>query len=325
VLAVLCLLLAGVVTWWALRQWVLTPLADVARATREVVAGRVDHAVPPAGPREVAELAADVEAMRERLVAEYEAMREQQQLVEQQAEELRRSNTDLEQFAYVASHDLQEPLRKVASFCQLLERRYKGQLDERGDQYIAFAVDGAKRMQLLINDLLAFSRVGRTTGAFSDVDCDAALDRALSNLEEALAESEAEMIRDPLPTVRGDFGLLTQLFANLVGNAVKFRAPQRRPVVHVSARQDGDVWEFCCADNGIGIEPQYAERVFVIFQRLHQKDEYSGTGIGLALCKKIVEFHGGRIWIDTDAADSRQGTTIRWTIPARTEEVSNDS
>jgi light-regulated signal transduction histidine kinase (bacteriophytochrome) len=227
-----------------------------------------------------------------------------------QARELQRSNADLEQFAYVASHDLQEPLRKVASFCQLLERRYSDQLDERGLQYLNFAVDGAKRMQVLINDLLAFSRVGRST-VLVPVDLDDALADARTALAMSISESHAIVSSDPLPTVLGDRGLLAQLLQNLVGNAIKFRSDER-PTVHIGVTDEDDHWELCCSDNGIGIEPEYAERVFVIFQRLHPKEEFAGTGIGLALCKRIVEHHGGTIWLDTSVTS---GTTMRWTVP----------
>jgi light-regulated signal transduction histidine kinase (bacteriophytochrome) len=255
--------------------------------------------------------------MRTALFAQFEAITESHARLEEQAEELRRSNRDLEQFAYVASHDLQEPLRKVASFTQLLQKRYGGQMDERADQYIAFAVDGAKRMQRLIQDLLGFSRVGRLGGEVTDVDLNQALADALDNLEHTVADAGAVVTHDELPVVRGEYPLLVQLFQNLVGNAVKFRSPDRPPQVHLGARAVEDStrgeWELLCQDNGIGIDAQYADRVFVIFQRLHAKDVYEGTGIGLALCKKIVEFHGGQIWIDPPAGE---GTVIRWTLPS---------
>jgi light-regulated signal transduction histidine kinase (bacteriophytochrome) len=301
-----------------LRRWVLRPLLRLADETRTVRSGDVSHHVEFHGPAEIEALAADVESMRERLVTEIDESAAARARIEEahvelaeQAEELQRSNRDLEQFAYVASHDLQEPLRKVASFCQLLERRYKGQLDERADQYIAFAVDGAKRMQQLINDLLAFSRVGRLTSGFAEVALADCLASALRNLAAAIEASEAEVTADDLPVVQGEATLLVQLLQNLIGNAVKFRGPEA-PRVHIGAHRDGDTWEFSCADNGIGIEPQYAERIFVIFQRLHPKDEYEGTGIGLAMCTKIVEYHGGHIWLDTTV---ERGTTFRWTIP----------
>jgi len=304
--------LAGIGLWRALAHWVVRPLDHLGKQTRHVTAGEFDRPIQPVGPPEIMTVAADTDAMRRRIRAELAAMEEAREQLASQAEELARSNADLEQFAYVASHDLQEPLRKVTSFCQLLQRRYQGQLDERADQYIEFAVDGAKRMQALINDLLAFSRVGRTTEAFAPVDCDDALDRALANLETALDEAGAEVVRkDPLPTVEGDPSLLAALFQNVIGNALKFRS-DAPPRVEISAAQPDGEWSFRIADNGIGIEEAYAERVFVIFQRLHAKELYPGTGIGLALCKKIVEFHGGRIWIDTDVP---QGTAVCWTLP----------
>ena len=309
--------LGGVVLWRALARWVLHPLDSLADQTRQVTAGEFDRPIEPVGPPEIMVVAGDTDAMRRRIRSELAAMEEAREQLASQAEELARSNADLEQFAYVASHDLQEPLRKVTSFCQLLQRRYQGQLDERADQYIEFAVDGAKRMQLLINDLLAFSRVGRTTEAFEPVDLDEALDRALRNLETAIDEATAEVVRKgPLPEVDGDPSLLAALFQNLIANALKFRS-DAPPRVEISAAQHNGDWSFRVADNGIGIDEAYAERVFVIFQRLHAKELYPGTGIGLALCKKIVEFHGGRIWIDTDVPE---GTAVCWTLPVQQEE-----
>jgi len=309
---------AGAALWLALRAWVTGPLERLGAEVRQVSTDQLGHRVSVGGPPEVVGLAADVERMRVRIVEEYAAAvaarREAQQaaqVVSDQAQELRRSNAELEQFAYVASHDLQEPLRKVASFCQMLERRYKGQLDERADQYIGFAVEGAKRMQLLINDLLAFSRVGRSNAGFAPVDLEAVLDTALSSLETARQDSGVEVTWDPLPTVAGEASLLTQVFQNLIANAIKFRG-QDPPRVHVAVEQLDGEWRFSCSDNGMGIEPRYAERVFVIFQRLHGRDVYDGTGIGLALCRKIVEYHGGRIWLDTERVS---GTTVQWTLP----------
>jgi signal transduction histidine kinase len=323
--AVLVLLLSmafgGALTWWGLRRWILNPLGALGAETRFVRSGALDHPVVVPGPTEVQELASDVEGMRHALVeqlaaveqasAEIDAARQQ---LETQAENLARSNRDLEQFAYVASHDLQEPLRKVASFCQLLESRYAGQLDERADQYIAFAVDGAKRMQQLINDLLAFSRVGRAERTMADVDLQACLDGAAGNLAIGVEEADATLTADPLPHVPGDATLLTQLLQNMIANAIKFRSDEP-PQIHITAQDHGDHWEFACSDNGLGIEPQYADRIFVIFQRLHSKDTYSGTGIGLALCKRIVEHHGGQIWLDTTVT---RGATFRWTLPTST-------
>ena len=314
--------IGGVALWRLLRRWVSRPVSQLGHEVRLVSDGDLDHEVRAEGPPEFESLAADVDRMRRALVsqiAQVQAagvdLREAQARLEQERSDLARSNRDLEQFAYVASHDLQEPLRKVASFCQLLERRYAGQLDERADQYIHFAVDGAKRMQQLINDLLDFSRVGRQAVQMSRIGMDECLSRALANLETAVAHEEAVITSDPLPEVLGEPGLLVQLLQNLIGNAMKFRSDEA-PAVHLGVRRVGQDWEFSCRDNGIGIDPAYSERVFMIFQRLHPKDLYSGTGIGLALCKRIVEYHGGRIWVDAPEQD-RPGTTVRWTLPTR--------
>jgi signal transduction histidine kinase len=224
--------------------------------------------------------------------------------------ELARSNEELQRFADVASHDLQEPLRMVSSYTQLLARRYKGRLDADADEFIAYAVDGANRMQELITDLLEYSRVGTRGKSFAPVDSAAVLGQALTNLKAAIEESGAVVTHDPLPTLLADKTQLTQLFQNLVGNAIKFRG-QEPPRIHVSAEQQGNAWVFSVRDHGIGIDPQYSERIFAIFQRLHTREEYPGTGIGLAVCRKIVERHHGRIWVESQPG---QGSTFFFTL-----------
>jgi PAS domain S-box-containing protein len=241
-----------------------------------------------------------------------ERKRAEQQLAER-AERLAQSNEELEQFAYVASHDLQEPLRMVSSYTQLLARRYKDKLDDNAREFIQYAVDGATRMQVLINDLLAYSRLDTRGWNVVPTSSQAALERALANLRLAIEESGAAVTHGPLPTVIADAVQLTQLFQNLVGNALKFRGAEPARV-HVSAERSDDEWVFAVRDNGIGIDPSYGERIFVIFQRLHGRTEYPGTGIGLAICKKIVERHGGRIWLEVA---SGPGATFRFTLPAR--------
>jgi signal transduction histidine kinase len=238
---------------------------------------------------------------------------EANQQLELQAADLQRSNQDLEQFAYVASHDLQEPLRKVASFCQLLQRRYAGQLDERADQYIAFAVDGAHRMQRLINDLLAFSRIGRITTGFTDIDLNEIVAAATAANDDGLDRTHGTVDASDLPMIKGEEPLLVALFGNLISNSVKFRRPDAPVRIRITAERQGDEWRIDFRDNGIGIEPEFADKVFVIFQRLHPRDAYPGTGIGLAVAKRIVEHHGGRIWLDTTVDD---GAAIAFTVRA---------
>jgi PAS domain S-box-containing protein len=233
----------------------------------------------------------------------------------QKMKELYRSNEDLEQFAYFASHDLQEPLRMVASYTQLLSRRYKGRLDADADELIAFAVDGASRMQRLIQGLLAYSRVGLKGMHLLDISSEDALQQALVNLRGAIEESGALVTHDPLPAVLADEIQLIQLFQNLVANGIKYQKPGV-PLVHISAIGNSEKkWLFSVRDNGLGIDPQYFERIFGLFQRLHKRDEFSGTGIGLAICKKIVERHGGRISVESQ---SGQGSIFRFTLPGST-------
>jgi PAS domain S-box-containing protein len=238
--------------------------------------------------------------------------KEAEERINRFTEELKRSNAELERFAYVSSHDLQEPLRTVASFAQLLGSRYRGKLDADADEFIQFIVDGANRMQTLINDLLAYSRVGTQGKPFAPVEFERVFHDVMEDLDLAIEESGAVVTRDPLPAVRGDGVQLRQLLQNLVGNAIKFRQPGEPPRVHVGAARDGAGWQFSVRDNGIGIDPQYFERVFIIFQRLHGRDDYPGTGIGLAVCKKIVERHGGRIWVESEPG---RGSTFHFTLP----------
>jgi PAS domain S-box-containing protein len=225
--------------------------------------------------------------------------------------ELQRSNKELEQFAYIASHDLQEPLRMIASYVQLLEQKYKGRLDEKADKYIYFAVDGALRMQNLIEALLAYSRVTTRGAPFDPVDTNLVFTHVVVNLSAVIKENHATVTKDPLPTVRGDEAQLAQLFQNLIGNAIKFRKPDTPPLVHVSAKKARKQWLFSVRDNGIGMEAKYFDRIFQIFQRLHTHAEYPGTGIGLAICKRIVERHGGRIWLESAPGE---GTTFFFTL-----------
>ncbi|MFE8910791.1 ATP-binding protein [Streptomyces globisporus] len=296
-----------------LRRMVGVPLNRLRAASEAVRSGTFDQRIEIKGPSDVQAVAGAVENMRQRLSAELAETQKREELLADQTQELRRSNSELEQFAYVASHDLQEPLRKVASFCQLLEKRYGTELDDRGKQYIAFAVDGAKRMQVLINDLLTFSRVGRVHEGWKPVDLGRSLDRALVNLAAAVEESGAVVERpEELPELVGDATALTMVWQNLVGNAVKFRHPGRPPRITVDCVREDENWHLTVSDNGIGIAPEFADKVFVIFQRLHARDEYDGTGIGLALCRKIIEFHGGRIWLEPEPGE---GTRIHFTLP----------
>jgi PAS domain S-box-containing protein len=239
-------------------------------------------------------------------------LRRQQETLRKTAAELKRSNSELEQFAYVASHDLQEPLRIVSSFLKLLKERYDDRLDDRGRQYIDFAVDGAHRMLQLIRDLLEFSRTHSRRPHLRPVCVNEALDKAVANLRESIDQAGATITRGELPKVFADPTQLMQLLQNLVGNAVKFRHPQRPCKIHVSANRTDGTWQISVSDNGIGIDPKQHDRIFVIFQRLHTREQYAGTGIGLALCKKIVERHGGRIWVESQID---KGSTFHFTFP----------
>ncbi len=235
--------------------------------------------------------------------------------LQERTDELKQSNAELEQFAYVSSHDLQEPLRMVASYVQLLENRYRDQLDDDARDFIHFASDGANRMQIMIKDLLQYSRVGSRGKPFESVDTEAALLQALSNLRLSINEKIASISNDPLPTITGDRSQISQLFQNLVGNAIKFGKQGESPFIHISVRKQKLAWQFSVEDKGIGLAREYFERIFVIFQRLHGYDKFGaagGTGIGLAICKRIVERHGGRIWLESEPG---KGSTFYFTIP----------
>jgi len=237
--------------------------------------------------------------------------RQAEQDLARKVEELARSNADLEQFAYIASHDLQEPLRMVATYTQLLGERYRGRLDENADKFIGYASEGALRMQTLIQDLLAFSRVGRSGDACGRVDCDAAVEEVLQSLGPAMRASGAVVTHAALPMVWADRSQVAQIFQNLIGNAIKFRGKEA-PAISVQAEKAGQQWLFSVSDNGIGIAPEYREHIFVVFQRLHTRAEYAGNGIGLAICKKIVEHCGGKIWVE---AQADHGSIFKFTMP----------
>jgi len=284
---------------WAIAKNILEPFRNLMEGTEIIGSGKLEHRIPIMSKDEFGRLAESFNRMVDH--------------IEETAKNLQRSNAELEQFAYVDSHDLQEPLRMVTSFLQLLQKRYKGQLDDDADKFINYAVDGSERMRQLINDLLTFSRVGKNVNQFQLIDCRAVLDRVLLNLKMVIEDAGAEVTYDSPPTVLADEIQLVQLFQNLTGNAIKFRGKEP-PKVHISITRQNSDWLFSIRDNGIGIEPQYADRIFVIFQKLHTKSKYSGTGIGLAICKKIVENHGGRIWLQS-VPD--RGSVFSFTLPIK--------
>jgi PAS domain S-box-containing protein len=256
----------------------------------------------------------EANALLEKEIAERKATADE---LREKSEELARSNLELQQFAYIASHDLQEPLRAISGFTELLEKRYKGQMDERADKYINFIIDGTKQMNQVIFDLLEYSRVQTKAHEFGLIDMNTSLKQALRNLQASIKEKDAVITADPLPKISADGVQITQLFQNLIGNALKFQKPETTPEIHVSVREQGDAWIFSVTDNGIGIDPRYSERIFKIFQRLHAKGEFEGTGIGLAICRRIVERHRGEI---TLLSEPGVGSTFSFTLPSRYEE-----
>jgi len=318
-------MLAAAAAWYGGDIFVLRRVRALLDATRRLAAGQLGARTGvTTGKGELHQLAHAFDEMagslqqrvaeRERAEAELKKLNEElEQRVADRTLDLKRSNEDLEQFAYVASHDLLEPLRMVTNYLQLLQERYHGKLDQSADDFIGFAREGAERMQVLINDLLQYSRVGTRPKEFRPADTDKVLKDSLSNLKVAIDESRAKITSAPLPTVVGDPVQLTQLFQNLIGNAIKFRGEQPL-AIHVGAEQRDGAWQFSVRDNGIGIASKDFERIFIIFQRLHARKKYPGTGIGLAVCKKIVERHGGRIWVESEPG---KGTTFYFTLPAK--------
>lgn len=301
---------------------IMKPLKELRRGTDAVGAGNLDYSLSTATKDEIGGLSRSFARMtaslkmttvsRDKLVKEVAQRKQVEEELRETMEELQRSNAELQQFAYVASHELQEPLRMVSSYTQLLERRYKDKLDADADDFINYAVNGSKRMQQLINDLLVYSRVGTRGKPLEPTDCVTVFDAAVANLDVAIQNSGAVVTRDLLPRVMAEEGQLVQLFQNLIGNAIKFHGLQP-PRVHVAAEKNGNDWVFSVRDNGIGIDPQYFERIFTVFQRLHC-DEYPGTGIGLAISQKIIQRHGGQIWLESQPGE---GSRFYFTIPRK--------
>lgn len=291
-------------------SYLLTGVAKIIGSGREVVGQRKDGLTFPMDLA-VSEFQQGDDRFFIGIVRDITTRKQAELQLLRKTEELARSNLDLEQFAYVASHDLQEPLRAVAGCVQVLQRRYKDSLDERAGELILHTVDGVSRMQVLINDLLEYSRISTRGKPLEQLDCGDILNRALANLASSVRESGATVTHESLPTVWADHTQLTQLFQNLLGNAIKFKSAEP-PVIHVSAQRRDDHWVVSVKDNGIGIQPEYFDRIFVVFQRLHTRKDYSGTGIGLAICKKIVERHGGKLWVESEPG---KGSTFTFSLP----------
>jgi len=321
--ALLMLIALGVILFIVAWRRMLVPLMQLQKGTQLIAEGKLDYRVGIASRDEIGELAANFNTMAERLKQSYSALersrdelevkvKERTAELQRTAEELHRSNMELQQFAYVASHDLQEPLRTISSFLQLIEKRYADSIGGETREFIAFSVAAANRLQEMIRALLEYSRVQSQGSSFAMVKVQAVLDEAMNNLRKAIEESGAGITLDPLPQVYGDGGQLVRLFQNLLANAIKFRG-NLPPVIHVSSEKKQDEWLFCVKDNGIGMDIKYADRVFNIFQRLHGRD-IPGIGIGLAVCKRIVERHGGRIWVESETG---KGARFCFTMPIR--------
>ena len=301
-------LLLGAVGSYVLARHFTRPIQELADTAATVASGDLNARATVHTHDELEALAQRFNEMTEKLAESHATLEHQ---VEERTAELNRSNRELEQFAYVASHDLQEPLRAVAGYCQLLRRRYLDKLDGDAREFLEYAVDGAERMRALIDGLLDYSRVQTQGRPFADVDCESVLDWALRNLEASLVESGAQVTRSAMPVLFGDDGQLARLMQNLIGNAIKYRG-EKPPEIRIEAQERDDEWVISVADNGIGIDPKHFDRVFAIFQRLHTRDEYPGTGIGLAVCKRIVERHNGRMWVESEAG---RGSVFFFTIP----------
>ena len=307
------LIVSGAVGWWVIRDLTIS-IEDLRVSTAMIGHGNFAYRISEHRRDELGGLARSFNQMAARLGAttvSKEELQNAHDALARETAELGRANAEFDQFASVVSHDLQEPLRMITAYIKLLQKQYGGKLDKDAVEFIGYTVDGTKRMEALITGLLAYSRVGTRGKEFAPTDCNAVLARALFNLTAVLYESGARITHDPLPTVRGDERQLVQLFQNLLDNAIKYRGANP-PEIHVGCQRDGDMWRFSVTDNGIGVNPEEAERIFVIFQRLHSRDDYSGTGVGLAICKKIVERHQGKIWLESG---SQQGSTVFFILP----------
>jgi signal transduction histidine kinase len=322
-IAFLMMIALGVILFVVAWRRMLVPLVQLQKGTQVIAEGKLDYRVGITSRDEIGELATNFNTMAERLKYSYSALERsrdeleikvQERTVELQrtAEELHRSNIELQQFAYIASHGLQEPLRTISSFLQLIEKRYADSIGGDAKEFIGFSVAAANRLQDMIRALLEYSRLQTRGSPFGVIKTQAALNEAMSNLGKAIEESGASITADPLPQTYGDGGQMARLFQNLLANSIKFRGSQP-PVIHVSAEKKQGEWLFCVKDNGIGMDTKYADRVFIIFQRLHGRD-VPGIGIGLAVCKRIVERHGGRIWVESETG---KGARFCFTIPVR--------